>query len=228
MKYGLLFAAVAGLLVAAAVMHRGWYFLCLWPAVAFAGVSVAYFTANARLYGKRSDGRLAVAHVVVLWPVFLTLTIVFHLARVFTREPATQSLTKTILIGRRLMSHELPDEVDAVIDLTSEFSEPAKLRSRGYHSFPMLDADVPNESDVDRWLRQTDEIRGTLYVHCAQGHGRTALFASLLLLHRGLAHSPEDALQIIQAKRPGARLNSVQLKYLNRVGRDLINRKVST
>ncbi len=41
MKYGVLFATVAVLLVASALLHRGWQFLLLWPAVSFGVVALA-------------------------------------------------------------------------------------------------------------------------------------------------------------------------------------------
>lgn len=213
-RYSVLFAVVAALMCVPAVTHRGWYLLSLWPAVAFAGLSVAYFTGNVRIFGKRPDGTLMPLHTIVLLPVIVLLLMVFHLARVLSREPAFHSLTENILIGRRLLSREFPPEVHSVIDLTSEFTEPARLRQAGYHSFPILDASVPTESRLHDWLRQTDDIAGTIYIHCAQGHGRTALFAACLLLHRGLVATADEGLALIQSRRPHARLNAVQDWFL--------------
>jgi protein-tyrosine phosphatase len=47
-------------------------------------------------------------------------------------------------------------------------------------------------------------------VHCAQGHGRTASFVALLLGRLGIASTVEDAVALIQACRPLARMSRSQ------------------
>jgi protein-tyrosine phosphatase len=216
LRYGVLFALVAAMLIVAAT-RGGWFWLCLWPSVAFSGLALAYLTGNPRVFGKRSDGNLAAFNVVVLLPVTALLTLVFHLARLVSREPAYHAIADNILIGRRLLSREWPGSINAVIDLTSEFAEPARPSGLFYLSIPILDASTPAESQLHEALRQAGELQGTIYIHCAQGHGRTALFASCLLLQRGVVATVDEALALIQSRRPHARLNQVQDRFLREV-----------
>lgn len=217
MKYGVLFTLMAIFMLATAIVQGGWYLLLIWPAVAFFGVGLAYFLRKPSIYRKSADGVLPGDTCALFAPMLFLLQIVWHLVRLVSREPPHQQIHDRIIIGRRLLSHELPDEVDAVIDLTSEFTEPRALRQRGYHSFPILDADVPSDVELLAWLRKTDDVQGTLYIHCAQGHGRTALFTACLLLHRGVVATADEALGLVQSHRPLARLNRKQSQFLKEI-----------
>ena len=135
------------------------------------------------------------------------------------RENVFDRIDDRLIVGRRLLAGELP-EVDIVIDLTCELNERSAVRGPRYLSLPILDANVPEPGQLDQWIEQIAEETGTLYVHCAEGHGRTGLFAAALLLRRGQAKSAEQALEILQASRPGVRLNRKQrialVKYATR------------
>src|SRR5436190_940901 len=51
---------------------------------------------------------------------------------------------------------------------------------------------------------------GPMVVHCAQGHGRSAMVMAALLVRRSLAATPEEAVRRVKQARPGARLNRWQ------------------
>jgi protein-tyrosine phosphatase len=111
----------------------------------------------------------------------------------------------------------VPSEVSRVIDLTAEFPAPRGLRSReGYRCVPMLDAFVPDEGTLFALVKEILEAPGTVLVHCAQGHGRSALVAAVLLA-RGLCVEPADAEAFIRRARPGARLHPEQRAFLTRL-----------
>ena len=57
---------------------------------------------------------------------------------------------------------------------------------------------------------------GSVFVHCANGHGRSAAFAAALLLRRGLARDVAEAMGIIRRARPACRLNPVQTALAGR------------
>jgi len=215
MKYGILFSFVAVLLATAAVIHRGWLLLLLWPAVSFGIVALGYLYFGPQVYGKSSRGLLSPINQLLLLPFLVYLWSVWYGARLVKREPAFNQLTEDIVIGRRLLSHELPDGIDHVIDLTCEFNEPRALRSSSYHSFQILDGSAPSADHLLQWAGQTARLSGNIYIHCAEGHGRTGLFAAVLLLYIGHSMTPDEALQFIRSKRPLVRLGQRQLATLH-------------
>ncbi|PHR89259.1 MAG: phosphatase [Blastopirellula sp.] len=214
MKYALLFSLLSVILTFIASTTQGWAFLLLWPALSFGIVSIGYFSIGPPVFGKSSQGILSPITKVLVLPYLLLLHAVWQLARVVSREPAYHQITEKVWIGRRLLSHELPTEIDHVIDLTCEFNEPEALRLCNYNSYQILDAHVPTLSQLRIWLNETSKLTGTLYIHCAQGHGRTGLFTAAYLFNSGLTQSTDDALKMIQSQRPLVRLNRVQLDFL--------------
>ena len=58
--------------------------------------------------------------------------------------------------------------------------------------------------------------RGGVYVHCAQGHGRSATVVAAVLLAKGLAGNKEEAEQLLKKARAKVRLNRKQQRLLDR------------
>lgn len=214
MKYGLLFATVSTLLAAAALLHRGWQLLWLWPAVSFGVIAIGYLGAGPKVYGKSTHGVLSPFSQLLLLPYLLYLWTVWHVLRLVKREPAWHQLTDKVIIGRRLRSRELPCEIDHVVDLTCEFTEPSVLRSRSYRLYPVLDGVAPSPEQFRQWVSEVAALPGIVYIHCAEGHGRTGMFAAALLLARGEAKSAEEALAFVKSKRPLVRLGRQQVAAL--------------
>ena len=215
MKYGILFSIVAVLLTTAAIIHNGWLLLLLWPALSFGIVALGYLHFGPSVYRKSERGLLAPITQLLLLPYLAYLWAVWYAVRLVKREPALNQLTDNIFIGRRLLSHELPDQIDHVIDLTCEFNELKTLRSSSYHSFQILDGFAPSPEQLRQWVDQAAGLSGNIYIHCAEGHGRTGLFAAALLLCIGHSKSPDDALQFIKSKRPLVRLSQRQMAVLH-------------
>ena len=215
MKYGVLFAIVAVLLAGSAILHGGWRLLLLWPAISFGVVAIGYLYFGPIIYGKTSQGVLSICMQLVLLPFLLYLWSVWYALRLVKREPALNQLTDKVYIGRRLLSHEFPDKIDHVVDLTCEFSEPKALRSCSYYSYPILDGVAPSANKLRQWVGEVAMLPGTVFIHCAEGHGRTGLFAAALLLTTGHSKTPDEALQLIRSKRPRVRLGRHQQSVLN-------------
>lgn len=221
MKYGILFATVAVLLASSAVTYGGWGYILCWPALSFGIVALGYFCLGPCVYGKSQRGILSPLNQLLLFPYLLYLWFVWYAIRLVQRESAFDQLTENIFIGRRLLSHELRgnirDNIDHVIDLTCEFSEAKALRSISYHSFPILDGSAPSPDQLCQWTARAAALSGNIYIHCAEGHGRTGLFTAVLLLHTGYAQTPKEALHFIQSKRPLVCLSQRQQAVLNRI-----------
>ncbi|MFV0443296.1 MAG: hypothetical protein ACK5Q5_06975, partial [Planctomycetaceae bacterium] len=134
-------------------------------------------------------------------------------------EPPFHQLTSKLWIGRRLSSTEIPAEFENIIDLTAEFIEPVPSRAfTGYIAFPILDGGIPDAKSLVYLYHRLESLTGTTYIHCAQGHGRTALVTAGWLLYQGAVSTPEAALQLVQSVRPQATVNRGQRAFLDQLG----------
>jgi protein-tyrosine phosphatase len=79
-----------------------------------------------------------------------------------------------------------------------------------------MDAGVPDGPRFRAAVETAAAFPGRVYVHCAQGHGRTGLFAAAVLLARGAAATPAEAVARVRAVRPGVRLKPAQRRWLAR------------
>ena len=114
---------------------------------------------------------------------------------------------------RDLPSYQRAGEFDNYVDLTAEFAEPAAIRkSPAYRSFPILDGAAPSPEALRAAVAGLRP--GRTFVHCAQGHGRTGLFALAVLLSSGVARSVEDGLRLLRTARPGIRLSRDQRRCI--------------
>lgn len=104
-----------------------------------------------------------------------------------------------------------------VLDLTSEFSEVRFLRSKStYRSLPLLDNTAPSLEQLQdgvRWIAHHTQT-GKVYVHCALGHSRSALFVAAFWLLEKKAVSATDAIDKLREIRKGVRLTKSQFFVL--------------
>lgn len=197
--------------------------LLWWPCVSFLLLSFAYARGSVRIFGKRADGSRAPANGVLLSAFILFGRAVWELQTRFSREPAAHAVGDALLVARRLRSHEIPENVSTIIDLTSEFLDPASIRALpGYRCLPILDAGTPQPEALAELVRRIAlPPEGRLLIHCANGHGRAGLVAAAWLLARGLASSPAHALGMLRAARPRIRLRRCQRESLEAASRIL-------
>ena len=101
-------------------------------------------------------------------------------------------------IGDRLYGgpypHEIPADVDFVIDLTEEGELEPYACACERRRLPIPDFSVPTESELRRILDAIDDALGygrTVFVHCRGGIGRTGTVLGAWLRRHG--HSAEDA-----------------------------------
>ncbi|MHB8865285.1 MAG: phosphatase domain-containing protein [Pirellulaceae bacterium] len=117
----------------------------------------------------------------------------------------------------------MSSDIEIVVDLTCEFSEPRTIRSaRRYIAFPMLDAATLPSRSLAEFVCCLAVEDGRMFIHCAQGHGRTGLITALLLVAKGDVQNADDALLKVQASRPFVRLNAAQLAGLRSAAELLI------
>jgi len=117
--------------------------------------------------------------------------------------------------------------INMVIDLTAEWSEPLKLRSvKRYLSVPVVDTTVPTVEQVAETVQQAlmfleDPNAGSIYIHCANGYGRSALVAAAVLLYNGSCNSPTCAKEWLLRARPVVSLGARKLNLLQDVMDDM-------
>jgi protein-tyrosine phosphatase len=214
---GALLLLLAGSWVGLASLFDGAAWLLLWPATAFAGAGLGYVGLGARVFGKRADGTVAWPVAVVMAPYLAVGWAGWRLFRLGP-EDACNRVAPWLWLGRRPARGELPPDVTAVVDLTAEFPvDRVELGARGYLGLPTLDGHVPSHGQLADLVARAHAHGGVLYVHCAYGHGRSALVAAALLLARGEAESAEGAVARLRAVRPGVRLSRSQRAALDRI-----------
>jgi protein-tyrosine phosphatase len=224
MLYAVAFAVLAIMLTGEAIWVGGWIGgLLLWPALSAAALSAAYCGLGPRVFGKQADGTLASWSLSLLLPYLLLVWLVWHVWRWFNRDPAMHEVSPGLWVGRRPLAGELPANLGLVVDLTSEFpAAPGVSRGRDYLILPMLDAAATgDESEFLELVLAVANYRKPVLVHCALGHGRSAVTAAAVMLARGLVADPAEAEARLRAARPGVELRPAQRALLRETDRRL-------
>ena len=204
--FGVLFVTLGLLLVAVMVWRGGWWWLAIWPAATLLIVGCGYLLIGSRVFGKTPAGTRRWFTRILLLPYCGVNYWGWRAMRLARRtEPAWHKVADGVYIGRRAFGHELPGDVDVVVDLTAEFCEPKCVRSgRRYIGLPTLDASCPDNDDaVFTALESIVHHPGGTYIHCAEGHGRAAMLTAIVLIAKGEAENTDDAIAMIKAIRPG-------------------------
>jgi protein-tyrosine phosphatase len=221
--------AIACGVLAAAVPSLPVRILFGWLGGTFLLVAVAYaLNAAGLLFKRRNGGRWPVA-----WPLagpYLVLTEVsYRISRKTTTEPGIVPVAENLFLGRRLLPGEAAaavaeHKIHAVLDLAAEFPAPAPFRALPHYcSCPVLDAASPSADQLREstaWLLARVP-NGPVYVHCALGHGRSALAAAAYLVASGLAPTPKAAVAMVKAARPKAKLTEPQWRELTAFAKSL-------
>ncbi|WP_394832204.1 hypothetical protein LVJ94_37385 [Pendulispora rubella] len=210
---GLVFAGIAPVL-------GGAFWILLWPAASFGAVVIlGYAGKRPGLVGKRMDGTIAPLSYLFFLPFLLFSQTSWGLFRLFVREDACNEIVPGLWIGRWPGERDLPAGVDLVVDVTAELPVRRKVvhAGRAYLCLPALDASVP-DPDVfrDAVDRLAADSRG-LFVHCAFGHGRSAMVVAALLIRRGLVRDLAEAEALLKAKRPLVSMSARQRAYVRLV-----------
>jgi hypothetical protein len=201
------------ILIIIGVVERGWLLLTIWLGCDFVALGIAHARGAHGVFGKRQDGTFPLWSWWLFLPLLFYVAVVWHLIRSLSREAAQNTITDDLVIGRRLLPSEVEGQFDNYVDLTTEFVEPAAIRqSSAYYCFPILDGGAPDPGALRMAVARLRP--GKTFIHCAQGHGRTALFALAVLLTSGTAKSVDDGLRMLQAARPGVRLNGAQRRCI--------------
>jgi protein-tyrosine phosphatase len=217
-KYGTIFITFSVLCIYGALSSNNFTgAILIYLSINFAFLSITYFSSRPELLGKKSDGTAKWFPRLLNFPWYLISQVVWRISILISKEECYHAIPSTkISIGRKFLSGELPPDTQVLIDLTSEFSE-AHHKVPTYISLPMLDGVAPS-SDLKVFIASIIPIieSQNTYIHCVQGHGRTATFTSLLLSQLNKI-SPMEAYESILNVRPEAKASSSQLTYLGQL-----------
>lgn len=224
-RIGLVYLALALLLFAWAGWGLGWWLLLLWPAASMLVVAAGYLGLGPSVFGKQPDGSVPwwiqlflLPYLAAYWGCY---PLVFLVNEWLRGERPADEIAPGIYAGRRPAPHEIPPDVVQIVDLTCEYPVPPEIAAKyRYRTLPILDGTVPPLADLAALVEELAASPGPLLIHCAIGHGRTGLVACALLLARGLARDPEEAVQIAKEKRPFIHLNSLQRALLDQFARE--------
>lgn len=207
-----LFAALSAALWAAG---QPWGLLFAYPAFSFGLVGVGYLGWGAWMLGKRLDGTRHWWGYLLGGPFLVFMRLGRELLwRANHREAAWDEVAPGLYVGRWPRRSSLPEDVAMVVDLTSELTAAPCIRSRPneYVCLPTLDGSAPSGAALRDLLDRLADHQGPLYVHCAAGHGRSAMFAATLLVRRGHAEDVGAAVALMQRARPKVRLVRAQAR----------------
>ena len=223
MKFAILFILMGFGWIAVAVVHGGPAWLLAWPGVAFLVVGAGYAGLGSRVTGKRRDGTIPWWSIVLLLPYLGLTWAVWFLHGLVARPRRHDEVAPGLWIGRRTGAGQLPDRVGLVVDLTCEFQERKDVRVRdgggGFLCLPTLEYHVPDVDAFRELVRQVARTEGGVYIHCAQGYGRSAMLAAAVLIERGLAADLDEAERILKRSRPRVRLGPRQRELVRRAMR---------
>ena len=201
-------------LIAGSVEYPNLSIIFVWSALSFGVVALGYAGLGSKVFGKQEDGTISLGLKVINLPFLLFTWSIWHVYRLLSKEDPFNKIGDDLVIGRRLLSSEIIEDYDHYVDLTAEFEEPLPIRSSpSYHCFPILDASTPSVEDLYSATEQTQV--GKTYIHCAQGHGRTGLFALALLHRRGKVNSVAEGISILKSLRPAINLNTQQEQFMS-------------
>lgn len=186
-------------------------FIPAWMLLSFGLVFLGYAGIGPGVLGKRKNGHIPVAMLLLHAPYHAYSWGVWFWKRLGDKSPPFQCLHEDIYIGRRIPESELPRNVTTVIDLTAEF--PQKVTCVDYVSLPILDDATPSKAGLESLTETLRDRLGGVYIHCAEGKGRTALVASILLTELGVYCDWPLALELVQRVRPGSGVNPGQSKF---------------
>ena len=174
MRFAILFAIQSVGILFFAVRFGGWMWVLAWPAISFAYVALAYFLNRPGMFAKSSNGEIPGWLAALLAPYFLMTWSVWMTVKYLSGENAYDEIDSQLILGRRVTVGELPAGVDRVVDLTAEFTEPRAIRDRvDYSLHRILGGHQPALDAFSVFARELAASSDVLFVHCAQGHGRT-------------------------------------------------------
>ena len=207
--YPLFFAGLSGFSIWQVTVHSGgmaifWVWLTINMGIMTLAYSLNY---PGLLLGKTSSGKINPFCLLINLPWLLLTWLIFQIQAKCSHEEFCHQLADTrYWLSRRPLGRDALSRFSLVIDLTAEFPLDSHVPHRicipclDGHSLPALPMlDLPPA--------------GQILIHCANGHGRSALLAASLLIQDGTCPTIQEAFELIERSRPGAVPNTYQKRH---------------
>ncbi|GLI61231.1 hypothetical protein VaNZ11_003531 [Volvox africanus] len=170
---------------------------------------------STKLMGKCMSGYIHPLSWLFMLPYHLGLRIKLGTQRLVSTEPLYNRVLPGWYIGGWPWSgSELPSDSPSVVDCTCELP---RTHHNRYLCLPAWDTQAPTSALIDRGVTfaLAERSQGKpVYIHCAHGHGRSALLLIACLLEAGHVGSWEEGLALLKAVRPRVHLNRRQRQAL--------------
>ena len=210
MKYSAVFVVAGIALATVSILSAGWALLLLWPAVDLGLLALAYGLNRATWFGKQANGRMQVLRVVIFAPYLVLTWLCWCLYVRLGSEAWSNEVAPGLWVGRRPAPTHVPDGAH-IVDMTAEFPAHSYFQdSQNLQCLPTLDARSPGVEALRSVALQLASMKSPVYVHCAQGHGRSATLAAVTMVLRGDERSIDGAMKSMRAARPRVHLHSIQ------------------
>lgn len=190
--------------------NLAWLWFCMQFNVPFPGL----------VLGKDpASGQVQVWSFIVHWPFHLSNALYAALMKgVSDRTPASEIQPNLWLGGsyseqaQDLAGFSLTDTWLAVVDLTCETSETARVDSGGYLNIPLWDGNPPSPAQLSMAAsfvkdKLQQQPTGKVLVHCQHGVGRSTAVMCAILVECGIAPTVVEAFKICKSKRSFVKLN---------------------
>ena len=191
-------------------------YLLLWLIVNLIVMTTAYALNNPKfILAKKEDGSVNYFLLLINLPWLLFSWFVFYVQMLMSRENRVDEVVNSsIFIASKSARNFDYSSYDVVVDLTAEFLK-AKVGGATYISYANLDGMPLSKLYEDVSIFQNKKV----LVHCANGHGRSALFVAKLLKDLGKVESYEEGLLRVKQSRPLAVPNGGQIKLLGKISK---------
>lgn len=213
--FAVLTAGWLAALIAPIVLRVGTYqawIVCVWPALSNCLFLISYAVPSLRLgvrllHKHPGSGTIALPRLLLCLPALLPLWVFWWARHVLVqdwKEEPFHKVSQTLYLGRFPLRYpsEFPIDVANIVDLTAEFVVRKDVASgRRYICLPSLDCELPGAHDMVSLARDVATWPGDTYIHCANGHGRSASVAALVMVLKGEAASVDAAFATMKSTR---------------------------
>ncbi|KAG0487995.1 hypothetical protein HPP92_006806 [Vanilla planifolia] len=170
------------------------------------------------ILGKSSDGSFPLWSTLLFGPFLFFVRAFVFLRRMKIGEPLFNEISDGLFVGGWPTSLEhLPPGDPAIIDCTCELPRSSALSNNAYLCIPTWDTRAPEPFQIEsavRWACKKRDLKKSVYIHCAYGHGRSVCVMCALLVTLGLAEDWKAAEKMIREKRPSISMNNLHRKSL--------------